>query len=335
MCRSVLRINKRYAKYSQQIMPPRNNEAHHRIEEIAAIDEEEYARAWKGLESLEDWEARLRAEPQKFVNKWDSGMARLRLRSALIIGETIDFFVNDPEVIGGDDFLHGQLTAKQISQFIGYPVKHVYRFLRSEGEYVSSWEEHYRQGFRRGPFNKYRFVPTQKASAAISYYEEMLEAYTDHQPAVKTLMEKLLRDGWFERFLRVQCKLTSTLMDALGFDRIFEYVKLYIPSRYHSLFEEKRGELMEGFRSVHATLDDERIMEGAIEFVKSKLMAAPLVGLRHWLEMSTPAGNESNGDSATSERDRFKCEACGLTFGSQVELTGHVGRAHSSTRPSH
>src|SRR5438105_3835306 len=102
---------------------------------------DEYDDAWRDLESIEAFEAEIRLNPQKFAKEWDVNAVRIRLRVSLTLGATVDSFVNDPEVISGNDFLHGELTASEISRFLGYTTNHIYRVLDSEYGYVARIEE--------------------------------------------------------------------------------------------------------------------------------------------------------------------------------------------------
>jgi hypothetical protein len=81
-----------------------------------AADCDEYAEAWKVLEVLEGFAVQVETDSQKLVEEWDTKFVHIKLRQSLVMGETVDYFIDDPEVMSGDDFLHEKLTAKEIAQ---------------------------------------------------------------------------------------------------------------------------------------------------------------------------------------------------------------------------
>ena len=318
------------ARYSS-----RNNDAEPAGDSTPAVDDE-YAEVWKGLEALEAFVTQLQTNPQKFVETWDARLVHLKLRQSLIIGETIAYFIGDTEVMTGDDFLQGKLSAKHVSQFLSYPTNHIYRLLKSEYEYITPIKERYRDNnskreVRRGTFNRYKFIPTEKPSAAISHYEQVAELYINHQAAAKKLMLDLLRSGYFQRFMRVQWKLQCSIMDALGYDRIFEFLRLHIPQRHKQLFDQHRDEIIEGMKRAHLIWKDERLLEESIEYVISKMVTDPLVSLRHWLEISAPEGADIDMEPTEPDSRSFSCDSCRLSFVSKNDLIGHKKRAHAKT----
>lgn len=247
-----------------------------------------------------------------------------------MMGSTVDYFVNDPALMGGEEFLTGPFTAREVSNLIEYPMNNIYRLLREEDEWIVSTEEPYRdKRARTGPDNQYGYFPTKKASAAISHYQELLEEYSNSKDEIRLICARLKREGWVERFLRVQWQLNCDILDSLGYDRFLDVLYFIFPLRYRDRL--RREEVREGLMKVHAIWKDNKVREAAISYVLKKMEADPLVGVRHWLEISCPP--ETKGEYSRSleplETPSLKCGHCGMSFGTQVEVDGHISRAHT------
>ena len=289
-----------------------------------------FVSSWNDLRTLEEFVNWLRVHPQRFAARWDASIARIRLRQSLIMGETVEFFTpNGPTK--ADDYLHGELTAKKISQVIDYPTKHVYRLLESEGRFVRRVSNRYRRGIRRGPFNEYKFLATEKASEPVRYYTQTVAELAEHPQAARVLMERLLRSGYFQRGMRCHFEFQCSIVDALGHDRIFDFVKMHFPPRYRQKFELQRGEVIEGLRKTVALWRDEGTRKRMIDIAMAEVKDDPWLGLQRWVEISKPA-EKSEKELPPRGAEPQRCGRCGLTLETPDAMRNHLSRAHPDFR---